>query len=670
MSTDVVTFVNQLRTTQLLSAPQQAEADRLAQTAARPAALASELVKRGWITPYQANQIARGRGSELVLGSYTVLEPLGRGGMGQVVRARHRFLNRDVALKLIRRDQRDDPDTLQRFQREVSLLAQLRHPHIVQAHDAGYVNDAWFLAMELLVGIDLERLVKQRGPLQVGEACEFIRQGAQGLQHAHERGLVHRDIKPSNLFLTIDGIKLLDLGLARPQTLPDGELTHTNAMMGTPDYLAPEQALDPRRADARSDLYALGCTLYFLLTGAPPFPGGTITQKLLLHQQSEPTRIDILRPDVPAELVSVVRRLLAKSPQARPASAAETGTLLAPFAAPTNGVLASTPTVPQGQWEASGKPPSMPQASLIEGNAGTSERGFTLTTEESVASAATPSASMSYERGWTLTAESVAPSAAAPVSLAPAAVVPTVMPVAAAAPAETRAQLRLPIVLGIAGAAVLLIVLLIVMLQGQGNLDANPSAKDKPKRPAVQVDPPKILAEVGPHEKPDPSDKPFDFDPRLQSPSADGKVYLTDLHGFAQKGSPDGWKFGKNGRLGDEQNTVIQLGKEVYLKGLGTHPPFWTYFRVCYALGKKASSFHGAVGLADHKGWGPHPTRFSILGDDKVRWRSQLFKERSVSEAFNLDVKDVNVLELRVYCETAFSHGSHAVWLDPYVFVD
>src|SRR5207302_5038885 len=188
----------------------------------------------------------------------------------------------------IRQDQRDSADILERFQRETRLLAELRHPHIVQAYDAGLAGDVWFLAMELLEGIDLAGLVHQRGRLPVGLACEYIRQAALGLQHAHQRGLVHRDIKPSNLFLTAEGVKLLDLGLARPQAAgAQGELTQNNSVMGTPDYLAPEQAVDPRKAGARSDLYSLGCTLYFLLTGQPPFPEGTLTQKLLAHQQAE-----------------------------------------------------------------------------------------------------------------------------------------------------------------------------------------------------------------------------------------------------------------------------------------------------------------------------------------------------------------------------------------------
>src|SRR6516225_7422307 len=175
MSTTVVaTFLAQLRQAQILDEAQLAEVDRLGQTASRPAEVAAELVRRGWLTTYQANQVARGSGAELVLGSYIVLEPLASGGMGRLVKARHRYLHQLRALKLIRHDHRDSADTVQRFQREVRFLAELRHPHIVQAYDAGNLGATWFLAMELLEGIDLDRLVRERGPLPVGQACAYI----------------------------------------------------------------------------------------------------------------------------------------------------------------------------------------------------------------------------------------------------------------------------------------------------------------------------------------------------------------------------------------------------------------------------------------------------------------------------------------------------------------
>jgi WD40 repeat protein/serine/threonine protein kinase len=293
-------------------------------------ALARELLQRGWLTPFQVNLLCQGRGRELALGPYLLLERLGQGGMGQVFKARHRLMKRTVALKVIRKDLLAHPDTVQRFQREIQAAAQLNHPNIVIAHDAEQCGDVHFLVMEFVEGVNLAALLKQRGPLPVSQACDYIRQAALGLQHAHERGLVHRDVKPSNLLLTTRGgvIKVLDLGLARlelghPSEPTDTHLTEVGAVMGTPDYMAPEQALDSRQVDPRSDLYSLGCTFYHLLTGQPPFPSGSITQKLLWHQQAEPTPVEQLRADLPAGLTLVLRKLMAKHPGDRYQSAGE-----------------------------------------------------------------------------------------------------------------------------------------------------------------------------------------------------------------------------------------------------------------------------------------------------------------------------------------------------------
>jgi serine/threonine protein kinase len=181
-----------------------------------PKALARELLQRGWLTPYQANQLLQGRGQELALGSYVLLERLGEGGMGQVFKARHQQMGRVVALKVIRKERLASPDAVRRFQREVRVLAQLDHPNIVRAYDAQEVGGTQLLVMEYVAGTDLAKLVGKEGPLPVGRACEYIRQAALGLQHAHERGVIHRDIKPQNLLLSAGGtVKVLDLGLAR-----------------------------------------------------------------------------------------------------------------------------------------------------------------------------------------------------------------------------------------------------------------------------------------------------------------------------------------------------------------------------------------------------------------------------------------------------------------------
>ena len=268
-------LLDALRQYRLLDAAQLEELEALAGRFPDPKALAGELIRRGWLTPYQANQIFAGRGCELLLGSYVLLERLGEGGMGQVFKAQNWKLGKIVALKLIRKERLAKPDAVRRFQREVRAPPRLcRHPNIVHAYDADEIDGTHLLVMEYVEGAtDLARLVKQNGPLPVAQACEYIRQAALGLQHAYERGLVHRDIKPHNLLLTADGqtVKVLDMGLARLDPLPGDDrsatMTQEGAVMGTPDYIAPEQALDSHTVDIRADLYSLGCTFYYLLTG-------------------------------------------------------------------------------------------------------------------------------------------------------------------------------------------------------------------------------------------------------------------------------------------------------------------------------------------------------------------------------------------------------------------
>jgi serine/threonine-protein kinase len=306
-----------------------------------PRALARELMQRGWLTPYQANLLLQGRGGELVLGPYLLLERRGEGGMGQVFKARHLLMNRTVAIKVIRKERLARPDAVQRFQREIRMAAQLDHPHLIRAHDAACVGDTHFLVMEYVEGTDLQRMVQQSGRLPVAQACGYIRQAALGLQHAHERGLVHRDVKPSNVQVTANGtvVKVLDIGLARSMGPGDNdggtgpELTHDRMIMGTPDYMAPEQIDDPRRVDARADIYSLGCTFYFLLAGRPPFGEGSWEEKLVCHRKAEPIPIEQIRPDVPAAVGAILRKMMAKRPEDRYASPAAVAEALAPFGA-------------------------------------------------------------------------------------------------------------------------------------------------------------------------------------------------------------------------------------------------------------------------------------------------------------------------------------------------
>ena len=271
------------------------------------------------------------------LGPYLLVRKLGQGGMGAVYEARHTKLDKTFALKVLPPGFASNAAALSRFGQEMKAVGKLDHPHIIKATNADEWNGTHYLVMEYLDGSDLSVLVKDRGVLGVRDACKVIRQAAQGLQHAHEHGLVHRDIKPSNLFITTSGqVKLLDLGLARlgGDGNDGGGLTASGQLFGTPDYMAPEQWDDPRSVDARADLYSLGCTLGYLLTGKAPFDRGLHRSHLQImkqHSETAPPDLTTLRHSVPAELNVLFQRLLAKKPEDRFASAAELITALEPF---------------------------------------------------------------------------------------------------------------------------------------------------------------------------------------------------------------------------------------------------------------------------------------------------------------------------------------------------
>ena len=251
---------------------------------------------------------------------YELLELLGAGGMGQVYKARHRLMKRIVAVKLIRKECLTHPTAVRRFQREVQAAAKLLHPNIVLAYDADQAGATHFFVMEYVQGKDLRQVVKERGPLPVSEACDYIAQAAHGLQHAYENGLVHRDIKPGNLIVDSRGVlKILDLGLARltEDTTLSNAMTQEGALLGTVDFMAPEQTRQASKVDIRADLYSLGCTFYYLLTGKVPFPGNTTVDKVMKHAEQEPTPLTELRPDVPPAVAAIVRKLMAKDPDQR-----------------------------------------------------------------------------------------------------------------------------------------------------------------------------------------------------------------------------------------------------------------------------------------------------------------------------------------------------------------
>ncbi len=305
--------------------------------------LVAEILRRGWLTPYQIKEVHRGRGAGLTLGRYALLDLLGEGGMGRVFKALDTRLGREVALKVIRKEKLTRPSVLRRFQREMEAAAKLSHPNVVLAFDADEANGVHFYAMEYVEGTDLTKLVQSRGPLAVPQACDYVRQAALGLQHAAEQGLVHRDVKPSNLLVTPRGqVKVLDLGLALLKgdagAEGDGRVTQHGLVLGTPDFLAPEQARNPLGVDTRADVYALGGTLYFLLTGRPPYEGESATEKLVRHVSAPPPSLLAHRPDAPPQLDAVVQWMMAKRPEDRPQTPAQAAMALVPFCAPVSAI--------------------------------------------------------------------------------------------------------------------------------------------------------------------------------------------------------------------------------------------------------------------------------------------------------------------------------------------
>jgi serine/threonine protein kinase len=347
----LATFIENLTQSGILTPEQAEELPSVSTQASDPKELAKLLVSKGWLTTYQVKQIWNGMGNDLMFGPYVLLHRVGEGSMGVVFKARHRKMERDVALKVIKADRLTSPEAARRFQREIRAGSVLAHPNIVMAYDADKVGDKHFFAMEYVEGIDLAVIVKQRGPLPIPEACEYIRQAADGLQHAHEAGLVHRDIKPGNMLVAnrppvgedglvnttvgVGMLKILDMGLARITEAAPGMgpsmMTQQGVVIGTPDYLAPEQARNPSKVDIRADIYSLGCTTFFLLTGRVLYPEGTPTEKLLKHFMEPIPDITAFRNDLPPLLVKIVRKMLAKKPEERFQTPAEVAVAVAGF---------------------------------------------------------------------------------------------------------------------------------------------------------------------------------------------------------------------------------------------------------------------------------------------------------------------------------------------------
>ncbi|MBA4190099.1 MAG: hypothetical protein C0467_19105 [Planctomycetaceae bacterium] len=348
MGTDFLTLIED---TQLLSAKQLAEY-RTAQAQNVPATeLATRLIRDRMLTPFQAKVLLKGKPQNFFLTTkYKILDHLGTGGMGRVYLCEHLILERLVAVKILTVNGATGAGAttgqglIERFYREARAVAALDHRNIIRVFDVEQTRGAPFMVMEYVDGIDLDKYVSVHGPLESNRAAEYVRQAAEGLEHAHQAGLIHRDIKPSNFLLDrAGGIRLLDLGLAR--FLVDSrrnqgvtELYDANVILGTVDYMAPEQAIDSSQVDIRADIYSLGCTLYFLLTGKVVFESEAFTQKMLAHQMRDPIPIRQRRPEVPAGLEAVAKLMMAKKPENRIQTPGEVAEALREFAVPAPGL--------------------------------------------------------------------------------------------------------------------------------------------------------------------------------------------------------------------------------------------------------------------------------------------------------------------------------------------
>lgn len=320
-------FFELLRKSSLIDAPAVANyLEQLKRTdggiPSEPKKLAACMVRDMLLTQFQADQLTGGKWKGFFVGKYRVLEKIGTGGMGQVYLAEHKIMKHKVALKVLPRSRSTDPSALERFQREAKAGAVLDHPNLVKSldidHDAN--GDLHYLVMEYVDGINLQELVKHRGQLDYQYVAHIIHQAARGIQHAHQRGLLHRDIKPSNLIIDRDGVvRVLDMGLARFYNDDQDDITkrYEESVLGTADYLSPEQAVDSHSVDLRTDIYSLGATFYYALTGKPPFEEGTVAQKLIWHQTRRPKSVPEFRTDVPSSVLAILNRMMAKKAEDR-----------------------------------------------------------------------------------------------------------------------------------------------------------------------------------------------------------------------------------------------------------------------------------------------------------------------------------------------------------------
>ena len=322
-------LVNEDQLTEALASLQQEESRKTAVEISEKE-LASWIVDKGLITAYQADQLLAGR-TKLNLGPYIITDWIGQGGMGQVFKAVHEMLGRESAVKVLPLH-KSTPESISNFRREIRTQATLDHANLVRAFDAGEDGNVHYLVVEYVPGTDLRRLVRTKGKLSVQQSANIIKQAAEGLEHAHERGLIHRDIKPGNILVTPDGVaKVSDLGLAG--YINDDNDPRSGKIVGTADYLSPEQIRTPLEISKATDIYSLGCTLYYAVTGKVPFPGGTPKSKARRHLEETPWHPRRFNEEVSDEFVDLIGDMMEKDPRERIQTAGEVAERLSPWAA-------------------------------------------------------------------------------------------------------------------------------------------------------------------------------------------------------------------------------------------------------------------------------------------------------------------------------------------------
>jgi serine/threonine protein kinase len=625
---------------------------------------------------------------------YDILRELGAGGMGVVYLARNKLMDRLEVLKVISTAVVHKEGALDRFLREIRAAAALSHDNVVKAYTALQLGDLLVFAMEYVEGDDLSKVVKTQGPLAIANACYYARQVALGLQHAHDKNMVHRDIKPHNLILARVGkkhmVKILDFGLAKAASEKklDRDLTGQGRMLGTPDYMAPEQILDAATADIRADIYSLGCTLYYLLTGAPPFDANSLFELLQAHQSTAAKPLNLLRPEVPVELAAVVAKMMAKQPSKRYQKPVEIAQALTPFfmKAGTK-VPGGPPYISVGETDKA--EPSRPEVSTKRSETVVPSPSETLVPPAMVA--------------------------ANPFAFAPEPLGQNPLPKKAKAKAKTPKRLKLLYV-------AVGVVFLGLVLWGVGlrvrTADGTIVLENLPPGAEVVVDgsvvkvtladgktfevrvaankmhllefnkegfkfhSQKVEVDVGERKsivvrvipiakvaKGDPPPPPSGVIPTKDDVAI---VYLSDLKEFGWVGLGD---FSNNGKavLSKKGKTAIIRDISVngvkYFKGLFTHPPRDGYSSVKYNLdGLNAITFETKVAINDDSGGVNNQITFQVLGDDISLWNSKpIMRAPRPTQPCKVSVENVHVLELRVNCPGKPTNA-HAVWLDPCIF--